>query len=148
MKYAIQAVHSHFCHSRPEVFCSWFPGSRVIWKKFPPYIAKLEHRKFSCNAIIFDWEMMNLWVTCYIWLSRKFMRILKENWNSEDLNFSVHLLNYVGILFYNSLSFKQLENSIHSVFHWNLSGFSVKNLSRWFFFLISIKELKLFPLTH
>jgi len=22
--------------------------------------------------------------------------ILKENWNAEDLNFSIHLLNYIG----------------------------------------------------
>ena len=42
------------------------------------------------------------------------MPILKENWNAEDLNFSIHLLNYIGaILFYNlSPSFRQLENSV------------------------------------
>jgi len=33
--------------------------------------------------------------TC-IGLSGKFVPILKENWNAEDLNFSIHLLNYIG----------------------------------------------------
>ena len=31
-----------------------------------------------------------------IGLSGKFVPILKENWNAEDLNFSIHLLNYIG----------------------------------------------------
>jgi len=29
-------------------------------------------------------------------LSGKFVPMLKENWNAEDLNFSTHLLNYIG----------------------------------------------------
>ena len=28
-------------------------------------------------------------------LSGKFVPILKENWNAKDLNFSIHLLNYI-----------------------------------------------------
>jgi len=28
-------------------------------------------------------------------LSGKFVPILKENWNAEDLNFSIHLLNLI-----------------------------------------------------
>ena len=32
----------------------------------------------------------------FIELSGKFVPILKENWNVEDLNFSIHLLNYIG----------------------------------------------------
>jgi len=31
-----------------------------------------------------------------IGLSGKFVPMLKENWNAEDLNFSIHLLNYIG----------------------------------------------------
>jgi len=31
-----------------------------------------------------------------IGLSGKFMLMLKKNWNAEDLNFSIHLLNYIG----------------------------------------------------
>jgi len=31
-----------------------------------------------------------------IGLSGKFVPMLKENWNAENLNFSTHLLNYIG----------------------------------------------------
>ena len=31
-----------------------------------------------------------------IGLSGKFVPMLKENWNAENLNFSIHLLNYIG----------------------------------------------------
>jgi len=29
-------------------------------------------------------------------LSGKFVPMLKENWNVKDLNFRIHLLNYIG----------------------------------------------------
>jgi len=36
------------------------------------------------------------WNLCKtIGLSGKFVSILKENWNAEDLNFSIYLLNYI-----------------------------------------------------
>jgi len=34
----------------------------------------------------------------YIELSGKFVPILKENWNAEDLNFSIHLLNLYKLI--------------------------------------------------
>jgi len=76
-----------------------------------------------------------------IGLSGKFVPILKENWNAEDLHFSIHLLNYIGaILFYLSSSSDNLKIPSFQ----NLSSFSAKNFSKWFF--TSTKELKLFPL--
>jgi len=35
-------------------------------------------------------------ITATIGLSGKFVPMLKENWNAENLNFSIHLLNYIG----------------------------------------------------
>jgi len=67
--------------------------------------------------------------------------ILKKNWNAEDLNFSIYLLNYISvILFYNLY----LSGNLKIPSFQNLSSFSAKNFSKWFF--ISIKDLKRFPL--
>ena len=99
------------------------------------------NKKKLINIYIYIIYILNYIKFLYIGLSGKSVPILKENWNAEDLNFSIHLLNYRGaILFYNlSPPFRQLKNSFQ-----NLSGFSAKNFSKWFF--TSTKELKLFPL--
>ena len=51
---------------------------------------------FMCKMYFFSMYFFSLLITHFritIGLSRKFVPILKENWNAEDLNFSIHLLN-------------------------------------------------------
>ena len=52
---------------------------------------------FSSN-ICFIIQNILIWVILIhiIELSGKFVPMLKENWNAENLNFSIHLLNYIG----------------------------------------------------
>jgi len=83
------------------------------------------------------WSADSLKHSVYIGLSGKFVPILKENWNAEDLNFSIHLLNCIGaILFFHQSIFLHLSGNLKIPSFQNLSGFSTKNFSKWFFFYL------------
>jgi len=49
----------------------------------------------NCTSYVLFYSYVAIEYIIIIGLSGKFLPILKENWNAEDLNFSIHLLNYI-----------------------------------------------------